>query len=148
VSRRKRYTRNLGRALKSPTPVQTTVEWVRFEHEDAPFGVFWFLPDATENLGSEARDEMDSLRSWFCDRLKVPDMALIERCWFKAEAHEHIERARRLCELVRHAGIPIVERRTRRIPGKVRYEGDHQVALVTYRDAPQPCPRRRRSRAR
>jgi len=96
-------------------------------------------------LGPYRRDEVDDLNEWFCDRLRAPDMAQVERCWFKAEAYEHIVRARRLAGLVRLAGIPIVERRTRRIPGKVRYEDDHQVALVTYRDAPQPRPRRRRS---
>lgn len=145
VSRRKRYTRNLGRTLESPTPVRVTVEWVRFEHEDEPFGVFSYLRTAEEVLSEQARDEIERLRSWFCDRLDAPDMSAIERCWFKAEASEHILRARRLAELVREAGVPVVERRTRRVPGKVRYEDDHQVALVTYRDAPQPRARRRRS---
>jgi hypothetical protein len=145
VSRRKRYTRNLGRKLKAPTPVRTTVEWIRFEHEDEPFGVFSYLDDATALLDRQQRAELDRLEKWFSSRLHAPDISDIERCWFKAEASEHIERARRLSELVRLAGIPLVERRTRRIPGKVRYEDDHQVALVTYRDAPQPRPRRRRS---
>ena len=48
-----------------------------------------------------------------------------------------MERARRLAELVRAADIPIVERRTRRVPGKVRFEDGHQVAVHTYRDAPR-----------
>ena len=46
MSRRKRYTRNLGRRLPEPLPVRTTAEWVRFEHRDEPWGVFCFLDEA------------------------------------------------------------------------------------------------------
>ena len=46
--------------------------------------------------------------------------------------------ARRLTELVRQAGIPIVERRTNRVPGKIKWEDPDQVAVITYRDTPQP----------
>ena len=45
MSRRKRYTRNLGRSLPEPLPVRTTAEWVRFEHAREPYGVFCYLPD-------------------------------------------------------------------------------------------------------
>jgi hypothetical protein len=45
---RKRYTRNLGRELPSPLPVRTTTEWVRFEHEREPYGVFSYLPRSLE----------------------------------------------------------------------------------------------------
>ncbi len=92
MSRRKRCTRNLGRTLPAPLPIRTTVEWVRFEYEREPCGVF------------------------------------------KAEANLFILQARRLAILVRAAGIPIVERLTRRIPGKVRWEDRDQVAVLTYRD--------------
>ncbi|NOT29064.1 MAG: hypothetical protein HOP15_01305 [Planctomycetes bacterium] len=84
------------------------------------------------------RTETDYIRDWFYDNLDAPDLATLERFWFKAEAREHIERAQRLAKLARQAGIPIVERRTRRVPGKVRWQGDHQVAVFTYRDTPQP----------
>ena len=40
MSRRKRFTRNLGRKLGAPLPQRTTNEWVRFEHASEPFGVF------------------------------------------------------------------------------------------------------------
>jgi len=138
MSRRKRYTRNLGRTLKSPLPVRTTEEWVRFEHEREPYGVFSYLSEAKKGLGSGLRAEVDSIREWFDDNLDAPDIATLERFWFKAEAREYIERAQRLAELVRRTGIPIVERRARRVPGKVRWQDDHQVAVFTYRDAPQP----------
>ena len=41
MSRRKRYTRNLGRRLPEPLPVRTTVESVRFEHAREPYIVRW-----------------------------------------------------------------------------------------------------------
>lgn len=134
----KRYTRNLGRTLKSPLPVRTTAEWVRFEHEREPYGVFSYLEDAMAALPPTARKELKALRLWFLDQLDAPDEATIERFWFRAEAAEHIEKARRLTELVREAGFPIVEHRTRRVPGKVKWEDPHQVAVFTYRDAPRP----------
>lgn len=138
MSRRKRYTRNLGRKPRSPLPARTTAEWVRFEHEREPFGVFSYLPEAEGALSGVARAEMQTLRSWFREQLGAPDEATMERFWFRAEAAEHIEKARRLAELVREAGIPIVEHRTQRVPGKVKWEDGHQVAVITYRDAPRP----------
>jgi hypothetical protein len=138
MSRRKRYTRNLGRQLKSPLPVCTTAEWVRFEHESEPYGVFSYLPEAEGALPTDARVELGLLRNWFLKHLGAPDEATMERFWFRAEAAEHVEKARRLSELVRAAGIPIVEHRTRRVPGKVKWEDSDQVAVFTYRDAPRP----------
>jgi hypothetical protein len=132
MSRRKRYTRNLGRRLKSPLPVRTTVEWVRFEHEREPYGVFSYLREAADLLPAEARTELRALRNWFNDKLGAPDEATMERFWFRAEAGEHIEKARRLSDLVRAAGIPIVEHRVRRVPGKVKWEDAEQVAVFTY----------------
>ncbi len=138
MSRRKRYTRNLGRKLKSPLPERTTIEWIRFEHEREPYGVFSYIKDAWEKASEEARGEMDDLRDWFSDHLHAPDLLTIERFWFRAEASEYVLQARRLAALLRAAGIPIVERRTRRIPGKVKWEDHNQVAVRTYRDTPQP----------
>jgi hypothetical protein len=143
MSRRKRYTRNLGRTLGAPLPVRTTDEWVRFEHEREPYGVFSYLRDARKGLGAGLRAEVNALNDWFEEHLHAPDEATLERFWFKAEAREYVERARRLAELVRRTGIPIVERRARRVPGKVRWEDEHQVAVRTYRDAPQPARRAR-----
>jgi hypothetical protein len=146
-----RYKRNLGRRLPAPLPVRTTTEWIRFEHEREPSGVFSYLSDARPHLAPAHRAELATLHAWFNAHLDAPgdggdpgdaDDARItldtERFWFRAEASEHAARARRLAELVRAAGIPIVERRTRRIPGKVRWQDPHQVAVITYRDTPQP----------
>ena len=138
VSRRKRYTRNLGRKLKSPLPTRTTVEWIRFEHEHEPYGVFSYLKEAHERASAEVRCELDALRDWFVDHLDAPDLLTIERFWFRIEAEEYVVRARRLAAILRAAGIPIVERRTRRVPGKVKWEDHNQVAVRTYRDTPQP----------
>jgi len=84
---------------------------------------------------------------WFCEHLDAPSVAELERFWFREEAVEHIARAQRLAALVRAAGIPIVERRTRRLPGKVRYDDASQVAVIPSRDTPgQPARRRRASK--
>ena len=146
MSRRKRFTRNLGRKLKSPLPVRTTVEWIRFEHENEPYGVFSYLSDARERLPAETRRELEHLRDWFADHLHVPDPLTIERFWFRSEATEYVTQARRLATILCAAGIPIIERRTRRVPGKVNWEDHNQVAVRTYRDTPQP--RRTGSRRR
>src|SRR5690349_18715772 len=119
MTRRKRYTRNLGRTLRSPSPVRTTVEWIRFEHEHEPYGVFSYVGDAREILTYQECAELDVL---------LPDLLTIGRFWFRAEAAGHIAQARRMAALLTQAAIPIVERRTRRIPGKVKWEDDDQVA--------------------
>jgi hypothetical protein len=124
----------LGRELPAPLPARTTAAWVRFEHEREPYGVFSYLDEVLPG----ARDEVDRLCVWFSEHLDAPDVSHIERFWFKAEAAAYVERARRLAELLRAAGVPIVERRTTRVPGKVRAEDAQQVAVVTYRDAPRP----------
>jgi hypothetical protein len=140
MSRRKRYTRNLGRPATSPLPARETIEWVRFEHEREPYGLFSYGSDAREVLGSEQFAELESLIAWFGDHLDAPELDddADDRFWFRAEAHEHVTRARRIAELLVVAGIPIVERRTLRVPGKVRWEDSHQVCVLTYRDAPRP----------
>jgi len=142
VSRRKHYTRNLGRTVPAPLSARTTVEWIRYEHEHEPYGVFSYLKDAAAVLPAAEHAELTALRDWFNQHLGAPEAATEERFWFRAEAGEHATKARRMAELVRQAGFPIVERRTRRIPGKVRWEDHHQVAVITYRDAPRPTRRR------
>ena len=143
MSRRKRFTRNLGRKLPTPLPVRETVEWVRFEHEREPYGVFSYISDALELLPVDGHTELLEIRDWFNEHLHAPDLLTIERFWFDARAMDYVRRARRLAELLVSVDIPIVERRTRRVPGKVTWQDHHQVAVRTYRDTPQP-PRRRR----
>ena len=138
MSRSKRFTRNLGRKLPAPKAVRTTIEWVRFEHAHKPYGVFSFLDEDSPALSPREREEFESLHAWFRKHLHAPDAAALARFWFRAEAVEHIEKARRLAKLVSSKGIPIVERRIKRVPGKVKWEDTHQAAVFTYRDTPQP----------
>src|SRR5438093_10199442 len=102
MSRRKRFTRNLGRTLGAPLPPRMTIEWVRFEHEHEhePFGVFWYLPEAMSRLCPKDGERAEDLRKWFHQNLDAPDDATLERFWFRSEAIEHIERARILAHLV------------------------------------------------
>ena len=58
MSRRQRFTRNLGRKLGAPLPVRTTAQWIRFEHAHEPYGIFSYLSDARANLGPEAVREL------------------------------------------------------------------------------------------
>jgi hypothetical protein len=136
MSRRKRYTRNLGRRLPAPLPVSATKQWVRFEHEREPYGVFSYLSDARDAEPQLAAD-IDRLLDWFELWLGAPRHADLERFWFKAEAHGYIQRGRELTSLVRMAGIPIVERWIWRVPGIVRWQDAHQVAVLTFRDTPR-----------
>ena len=117
--------------------MRTTQQWIRFEHEDEPYGVFSYVSDARAVLGKGERAELQALLEWFGEHLGAPDELTHERCWFRAEALEHVERARRMADLMVIAGIPIIERRTRRVPGKIRWEDPEQVAVFTYRDAPR-----------
>lgn len=140
MSRRKRYTRNLGRTVPSPLPQRTTRAWIRFEHAHEPFGVFSYTREAKDFLEGDARRELDALLDWFGDHLDAPELAhdAMDRFWFRAEAEASLVRARRLMALLNDVGIPIVERSTTRVPGKITWEDPDQVSLLTYRDAPRP----------
>ena len=143
MSRRKRFTRNLGRELAFPLPIRTTSEWVRFEHEHEPYGAFSYISDAESLLTTEGLNELHALRGWFNEHLDAPDVLTKERFWFCAEALHYVEKARNLSEILRSVGIPIVERRTNRVPGKVTWHDANQVAVLTYRDTPQSTKRAR-----
>ncbi len=137
MSRRKRYTRNFGRAL--PEPLPSSVEWVRFEHADLRDGVFSYLDAATDKLPRRAAAELTRLRRWFNQHLDAPPESVEierERFWFRAEAMEYVGRGRRMAELLGRAGYPIVERRTRRVPGRVRWQDAHQLAVLV--EEPRP----------
>jgi hypothetical protein len=140
MSRRQRYTRNLGRALREPTPVQATRAWIRYEHAHEPYGVFSFVNAACSRLDPKRRAQLEALNQWFHDHLFAPSAYLDEaRFWFRAEAGGYAARARQMAALITQAGIPIVERRIARLPGHVRWQDPHQAAVLTYRDTPQPA---------
>jgi hypothetical protein len=130
MSRRKRYTRNLGRRL--PEPLPHTLEWVRFEHATQPYGVFRYSGDAQATLPGRPARELVRLTRWFCLHLDAPDgIELGEaRFWFRAEASEYVGRARRLAELVTRAGFPIAECQTLDLRGHVRWQDAYQLAVL------------------
>lgn len=142
VSRSKRYTRNLGRRLREPLP--RSEEWVRFEHELFGFGVFSYLSDARARGSSRLAARIDRLRAWFNLWLDAPsdDVKIDhEKFWFRAEATEHIDRARRLADLVSRAGFPIRELRVIPRAKLVRWQDAHQLAVFTgktYIEAERP----------
>jgi hypothetical protein len=139
MSRRKRYTRNLGRTLPAPLPARSTTAWIRFEHEDEPFGLFTYLGEARATLAGADLAYLERLVDWFNRYLDAPELGndARERCWFRAEATDHVRYARALAALMCKAGIPIVERSTPRVPGAIRWADRTQVAVITYRDAPR-----------
>jgi hypothetical protein len=148
VSRRKKYTRNLGRARVERVPRRGAgTHYVRFAHRDEPFGVFSYLREARPRLSEPDRDEVKALREWFQEHLEEPDCFVPVRvrrglasrhgeptavCWFRSTAKEHVNRARRMSVLVRRAGIPIVELRRDRVPGQVCSEDGEQLAVASF----------------
>jgi len=137
MSRRKRFTRNLGRTIPTPLPARTTRTWVRFEHAREPYGLFSYVSDAVELLSDGERQSLLALRDWFNEHLDAPEELTTERFWFCEEAREHVSQARKMAAILRSVGIPIDERRTERVPGAVRWQDRNQVAVLTYRDTPQ-----------
>ncbi len=139
MSRRKRYTRNLGRRLREPLP--RSEEWVRFEHELQGFGVFSYLSDARARGSSRLTARIDRLRAWFNFWLDAPSDARgrdHEKFWFRAEASEHVDRARRLADLVTRAGFPIRELRVIHRSKLVRWQDAHQLAVRTGKQHIEP----------
>jgi hypothetical protein len=125
VSRRKKYTRNLGRSSVERVPTRGAgARYIRFAHRDEPYGVFSYLGDAKPRLSDSDREELNALREWFQGHLEEPDCFVPIRvrrgkaaregeptavCWFHASAAEHVNRARRMSVLVRRVRIPIIE---------------------------------------
>jgi len=148
VSRRKKYTRNLGRARTERVPTRGAgSKYIRFAHRDEPYGVFSYLRDAKPRLSDSDREELKAHREWFQGHLEEPDCFVPPRprrgkaerhgeptavCWFRSTAREHVDRARRMSVLVRRAGIPIVEFRRDRVPGQVCSEDGEQLAVASF----------------
>ena len=153
VARRTRYTRNLGRRAVEPLPARRPdAKYVRFEHPSERLGLFVYVDEARKSLDDEQGAELDALIGWFNEHLQAPSRMVPFRSvgvrahrrrwaetsairWFRVEAVQHLVRARRLAELVRGAGIAIVERTISRIPGKICSEDEFQIAVEAYRDA-------------
>jgi len=148
MSRRKRYTRNLGRTSGDAIPKRGTgSRYVRFAHARDPYGIFSYVSDARTRLSEPDREALDALVAWFRQSLDIP-LCLIPAylprrrgrdnldgsavCWFRASAREHVEHARALAILVLRAKIPIVERWSDRIPGRICSTDAKQIAVASF----------------
>ncbi len=139
MSRRKRYTRNLGRRPREPLP--RSEEWVRFEHELEGFGVFSYLSDARARGSSRLAARIERLRAGFNFGRDAPSAAVgldHEKFWFRAEASEHVDRARRLADLVTRAGFPMRELRVVHRSKLVRWQDARQLAVRTGKEHIEP----------
>jgi hypothetical protein len=150
MSRRQRFTRNLGRTPRESVPTRGAgSRYVRFCHADEPYGVFSYLTDARRLLSDDERVELDALVRWFSDHLEEPACLVPARvsrrasrgeaepsavCWFRADAGEHVVRARRLSVLVRRARISIIEKWSDRVPGQICSEDADQLAVASFWD--------------
>jgi hypothetical protein len=142
----------MGRRDVAPLPHRAPdARYIRFEHPSERFGVFSYVSDARKEIDLEARTELRALMDWFNENLDAPSRMVPFRpvarrahryrwaettaiCWFREEAREHVNRARRVAAIVRSAGIPIIERSVKRIPGKICSEDEFQIAVERYRD--------------
>ncbi|MBL8613023.1 MAG: hypothetical protein JNL38_37125 [Myxococcales bacterium] len=157
MSRRLRFKRNLGRPDVTPTARREELRYVRFEHASevvlgVRYGPFSYLSDAREVLVGDDEAALEELVSWFDEHLDEPSRMVpfrdvgerrarrrkreaLGQCWFREDAAAHIAKARALVAVLERAGIPFVERWSRRLPGKLCSEDGVQVVVVPYRDA-------------
>jgi hypothetical protein len=93
--------------------------------------------------GSEQMALRDLL-DWFDESLAKPERFTVSSypraqetaiSWVRASAQGHVERLRRLSEILQSAGIVVEELRTKR-PGYVVYEDEHQVVALPFADTP------------
>jgi hypothetical protein len=156
MSRRLRFTRNLGRVMPCPSARRDDVGYVRFEHASerlggVAYGLFSYVSDARAVLSGVELAALEALLTWFEDHLDEPARMVpfrdvgtrrarrrkreaMARCWFREDADEHLAKARELVRLLSRAGVPMVERRSDRVPGKLCAEDRVQIAVVGYRD--------------
>lgn len=156
MSRRLRFTRNLGRRLPEPKPARQELGYVRFEHvseivDGLTFGPFSYIDDARGTLRGEDRAALDAVTQWFRDNLEEPERMVpfryvgtrrarrerreaMAQCWFREDAHVHIDRARELVAILGRAGFDFVDRRSARLPGKLCSEDGDLDAVLPYRD--------------
>lgn len=156
MSRRRRFTRNVGRRLPAPIPQRESHCYVRFEHATESFrgvtyGPFSYVDEARDLLVGRDRVELDNVIQWFNDNLEVPEslvpfrdvgerrarrrkLEAMAQCWFREDAEAHIARARELVAILARAGFEFVERWADRLPGKLCAEDGVQIAVVPFRD--------------
>lgn len=107
-------------------------------------GVFHHACDLVDERKLDLLDELrfEIAADWFDLHLPFPRRFSRSRrpnahptaiCWFKAEARECIQRARKMAALLNSAGVPIDMLRTDK-PGYVVYEDGFQVVAVPFRE--------------
>jgi hypothetical protein len=156
MSRRHRFTRNLGRRVPAATPQREELRYVRFENateiiRGVTYGPFSYVADARNILIGCDRAELDDVMQWFNDNLEEPERMVpfrevgerrarrrkreaMAQCWFRDDAEAHIARARELVAILERAGFGFVERWSDRLPGKLCAADGFQIAVVPYRD--------------
>jgi hypothetical protein len=77
MSRRLRFTRNIGRRVPAPTPQRERLRYVRFEHatetiRGVTYGPFSYVDEARDLLIGGDRAELDDVMQWFNDNLEEP----------------------------------------------------------------------------
>jgi len=87
-------------------------------------------------------ERLTDIRTWFDVNLKRPTRFTnakrhhprpIAICWFRADAKEHLTKAREMQAILDSYDVRIEMITTRR-PGYVVYEDDEQVAAIPFRD--------------
>jgi hypothetical protein len=101
-----------------------------------PFGLFRAETELLEDpaLPVWLRDPIDEHFRWFNANLRRPYNAVSKRrrihvsaiCWFRPEAHAHIERAHYLAWLIAEAGHPTAMIKTHRV-GQIIYRDEAQI---------------------
>lgn len=156
MSRRQRFTRNVGRRVPAPTPQREELRYVRFEHateiiRGVTYGPFSYVDEARDILVGGDRAELDGVMEWFDVNLEEPERMVpfrdvgerrarrrkreaMAQCWFREDAEAHIARARELVAILMRAGFEFVERWSDRLPGKLCAADGVQIAVVPYRD--------------
>lgn len=156
MSRRVRFTRNVGRRVPSPAPRRDELRYVRFEHateifEGVTFGPFSYVADARKRLTGDDLAELEAVVTWFSDNLEAPERMVpfrdvgprrarrrkhdaMAQCWFREDAALHIAKARELVAILGRAGFDFAELWSDRLPGKVCAEDGIQIAVVRFRD--------------
>ncbi len=111
---------------------------------DGIFGAAYELSD-NGALPEAQREEIDTLLRWFESNVDMPDRFNRTRSkgyyrretkgisWFKSTAHSHLEKTRRLAEILKDHGFHITTIKTRN-PGYTVHEDEHQIVAEPFGD--------------
>lgn len=92
------------------------------------------LLQQAEELSDRARSELRAVFRWFNTNLPAPHrLPRGAVCWFRSDASESLDRLRTLIEVYRLAGHQVLMQTTR-LPGRIVYRDDYQVAAIPFAD--------------